>query len=55
MVLMEPRQLLCSGVIIFLLMMGTAFTGYVLPWGNEFLGTTVITSMVTAILLLGSL
>jgi quinol-cytochrome oxidoreductase complex cytochrome b subunit len=36
---MEPRQLLwCSGVIIFLLMMGTAFTGYVLPWGQiEFL------------------
>jgi ubiquinol-cytochrome c reductase cytochrome b subunit len=35
MVLYEPRQLLwCSGVIIFLLMMGTAFTGYVLPWGQ---------------------
>jgi ubiquinol-cytochrome c reductase cytochrome b subunit len=29
---MSPRQsLLCSGVILFLLMMGTAFTGYVLP------------------------
>jgi len=48
---MEPRQLLwCSGVIIFLLMMGTAFTGYVLPWGQmSFWGATVITSMVTAI------
>ena len=29
---MQPRQLLwCSGVIIFILMMGTAFMGYVLP------------------------
>ena len=48
---MEPRELLwCSGVIIFLLMMGTAFTGYVLPWGQmSFWGATVITSMVTAI------
>merc|ERR1712226_1515344 len=32
---MAPRQLLwCSGVIIFILMMGTAFMGYVLPWGQ---------------------
>ena len=32
---MEPRELLwCSGVILLLLMMGTAFTGYVLPWGQ---------------------
>ena len=48
---MQPRELLwCSGVIIFLLMMGTAFTGYVLPWGQmSFWGATVITSMVTAI------
>jgi quinol-cytochrome oxidoreductase complex cytochrome b subunit len=48
---MAPRELLwCSGVIIFLLMMGTAFTGYVLPWGQmSFWGATVITSMVTAI------
>ena len=47
----NPRQALwCSGVIIFLLMMGTAFTGYVLPWGQmSFWGATVITSMVTAI------
>jgi len=29
---MQPRQLLwCSGVLIFILMMGTAFMGYVLP------------------------
>ena len=48
---MEPREYLwCSGVIILLLMMGTAFTGYVLPWGQmSFWGATVITSMVTAI------
>lgn len=52
---MEPRQLLwCSGVVIFLLMMGTAFTGYVLPWGQmSFWGATVITSMVTAIPIAG--
>lgn len=48
---MAPRQMLwCSGVIILLLMMGTAFTGYVLPWGQmSFWGATVITNMVTAI------
>ena len=52
---MEPRELLCcSGVVIFLLMMGTAFTGYVLPWGQmSFWGATVITSMVTAIPIAG--
>jgi len=52
---MEPRELLwCSGVILLLLMMGTAFTGYVLPWGQmSFWGATVITSMVTAIPLAG--
>ena len=48
---MKPRQLLwCSGVVLFLLIMGTAFTGYVLPWGQmSFWGATVITNMVTAI------
>ena len=48
---MAPRQLLwCSGVIILLLMMGTAFTGYVLHWGQmSFWGATVISNMVTAI------
>ena len=47
---MKPRQSLwCSGVILFLLVMGAAFTGYVLPWGQmSFWGATVITSMVTA-------
>jgi ubiquinol-cytochrome c reductase cytochrome b subunit len=48
---MAPRQALwCSGVVLLLLMMGTAFTGYVLPWGQmSFWGATVITSMVTVL------
>jgi ubiquinol-cytochrome c reductase cytochrome b subunit len=52
---MQPRQLLwCSGVIIFILMMGTAFMGYVLPWGQmSFWGATVITSLVTAVPVVG--
>jgi ubiquinol-cytochrome c reductase cytochrome b subunit len=52
---MQPRQLLwCSGVIIFILMMGTAFLGYVLPWGQmSFWGATVITSLVTAVPVVG--
>jgi quinol-cytochrome oxidoreductase complex cytochrome b subunit len=52
---MHPRQLLwCSGVLIFLLMMGTAFLGYVLPWGQmSFWGATVITNLVSAIPIVG--
>lgn len=52
---MHPRELLwCSGVIIFILMMATAFMGYVLPWGQmSFWGATVITSLVTAIPIVG--
>ena len=52
---MAPRQLLwCSGVIIFILMMLTAFMGYVLPWGQmSFWGATVITSLVSAVPLVG--
>jgi ubiquinol-cytochrome c reductase cytochrome b subunit len=48
---MEPRRALwCSGVVLLLLMMATAFTGYVLPWGQMSLwGATVITRMVTII------
>ena len=47
----KPRHWVwCSGVLLLLLMMGTAFTGYVLPWGQmSFWGATVITSMVTVI------
>nr|YP_010713292.1 cytochrome b [Scorpiops jendeki]WDA95730.1 cytochrome b [Scorpiops jendeki] len=39
-----------SGVIIFLLVMITAFLGYVLPWGQmSFWGATVITNLVSAV------
>jgi ubiquinol-cytochrome c reductase cytochrome b subunit len=52
---MTPREALwCSGVIILLLMMATAFTGYVLPWGQmSFWGATVISNMFTAIPIAG--
>jgi ubiquinol-cytochrome c reductase cytochrome b subunit len=52
---MHPREhLWCSGVIIFLLMMATAFMGYMLPWGQmSFWGATVITSLFSAIPLVG--
>ena len=54
---MHPRQLLwCSGVLIFILMMAIAFMGYVLPWGQmSFWGATVITSLFTAIPLVGNI
>ena len=50
-----PREVLwILGVIIYLLMMATAFMGYVLPWGSmSFAGATVITSLFTAIPLVG--
>ena len=53
---MHPRQLLwCSGVLMFILMMATAFMGYVLPWGQmSFWGATVITSLFTAIPFIGN-
>ena len=52
---MEPRQMLwCSGVVMFILMMAIAFMGYVLPWGQmSFWGATVITSLVTAVPVIG--
>jgi len=52
---MAPRELLwCSGVIIFFLMMATAFLGYVLPWGQmSFWGATVITNLFSAIPFVG--
>ncbi len=50
-----PKQALwCSGVIIFILMMATAFMGYVLPWGQmSFWGATVITNLFSAIPFVG--
>ena len=51
----SPRELLwCIGVIILLLMIITAFIGYVLPWGQmSFWGATVITSLASAVPLVG--
>ncbi|MGH6946707.1 MAG: cytochrome b, partial [Kiloniellales bacterium] len=51
----EPRELLwILGVVILLLMMATAFMGYVLPWGQmSFWGATVITNLFSAIPLVG--
>jgi len=47
----KPREWLWfSGVALLLLMMATAFLGYVLPWGQmSFWGATVITSMFSVI------
>ena len=52
---MSPREhLWCSGVLIFVLMMATAFIGYVLPWGQmSFWGATVITNLFSAIPVVG--
>ena len=51
----KPRTGLWTvGVIIYFLMMGTAFLGYVLPWGQmSFWGATVITNFASAIPYLG--
>nr|YP_009184032.1 cytochrome b [Pyrinioides aurea]ALN96961.1 cytochrome b [Pyrinioides aurea] len=44
------------GVIIILILMGTAFLGYVLPWGQmSFWGATVITNLLSAIPYLGTM
>ena len=50
-----PRELVwCLGVVILLLMIITAFIGYVLPWGQmSFWGATVITSLASAIPVVG--
>lgn len=51
----KPRHLVwVIGVIILLLMILTAFIGYVLPWGQMSLwGATVITNLVSAVPLIG--
>ncbi|MBB5720054.1 ubiquinol-cytochrome c reductase cytochrome b subunit [Stakelama sediminis] len=50
-----PREMVwLLGVVIFLLMMATAFMGYVLPWGQmSFWGAQVITGFFSAIPLVG--
>nr|UYG48413.1 cytochrome b [Chrysops sp.] len=51
--LYEPTWLV--GVVILFLVMGTAFMGYVLPWGQmSFWGATVITNLLSAIPYLGT-
>lgn len=43
-----------SGILILFVLIGTAFLGYVLPWGQiSFWGATVITNLVSAIPYLG--
>nr|QJH92085.1 apocytochrome b [Podocarpus macrophyllus] len=51
----SPREFVrCLGVVIFLLMIVTAFTGYALPRGQmSFWGATVITSLASAIPVVG--
>jgi ubiquinol-cytochrome c reductase cytochrome b subunit len=51
----NPRELLwILGVFIFLLMMATAFMGYVLPWGQmSYWAATVITNLFSAIPVIG--
>jgi ubiquinol-cytochrome c reductase cytochrome b/c1 subunit len=51
-----PRELLWMlGVVILLLMMATAFMGYVLPWGQmSYWAATVITNLFSAIPVVGN-
>jgi quinol-cytochrome oxidoreductase complex cytochrome b subunit len=51
-----PRQILwASGVIILLVMIITAFMGYVLPWGQmSFWAATVITNLFSAVPIVGT-
>ena len=51
----EPREVTwIVGMLIYLLMMATAFMGYVLPWGQmSFWGATVITGLFGAIPFVG--
>ncbi|MGF1553213.1 MAG: cytochrome bc complex cytochrome b subunit [Paracoccaceae bacterium] len=50
-----PREITwIMGILIYLLMMGTAFMGYVLPWGQmSYWGATVITGLFSALPLIG--
>ena len=52
---MYPRQILwCTGVIILLVMILTAFMGYVLPWGQmSYWAATVITNLASAVPYIG--
>lgn len=52
---MYPREMLWGiGVVILFLMIGTAFMGYVLPWGQmSFWAATVITNLTSAVPFIG--
>lgn len=52
----KPREMVWGvGVIILILMMATAFIGYVLPWGQmSYWGATVITNLISAIPFIGT-
>lgn len=47
----SPREMVWGvGVVLLIVMMATAFIGYVLPWGQmSFWGATVITNLISAI------
>ena len=51
----SPREIIwIIGMIIYFLMMATAFMGYVLPWGQmSFWGATVITNLFSAVPFIG--
>ena len=51
----SPREVIwIIGMIIYFLMMATAFMGYVLPWGEmSFWGATVITNLFSAVPFIG--
>nr|YP_010443359.1 cytochrome b [Lebertia trifurcilla]UTE89516.1 cytochrome b [Lebertia trifurcilla] len=51
----KKKETWISGVFIILMLMGTAFMGYVLPWGQmSFWGATVITNLLSAIPFFGT-
>uniref|UniRef100_A0AAU6QE72 Cytochrome b n=1 Tax=Sperchon placodermus TaxID=3136837 RepID=A0AAU6QE72_9ACAR len=50
----KKKETWISGTMIILILMGTAFMGYVLPWGQmSFWGATVITNLLSAIPFVG--
>lgn len=51
----KPREMVWGvGVIIFIVMMATAFLGYTLPWGGmSYWGSVVITNLISAIPYIG--
>ena len=52
--LYESKEVWISGLVILILMMATAFIGYVLPWGQmSYWGATVITNVFSAIPVIG--